>query len=90
MADFGPDGLCLRFGRRDGMAAAAGIEAATVNAPTSRDKGMYRTNTSIRTWFRFLKPPALVFLILAGFILEFVVELPFRLLTAIAGGRRRP
>jgi hypothetical protein len=35
MADFGPDGLCLRFGRRGDMAAAAGIETAAVNAPTS-------------------------------------------------------
>jgi hypothetical protein len=90
MADFCSNGLCLRFGRWGGMAAAAGIKTAASNASTPRDKGMQRTNASIRARLRFLKPPALVVLILAGFILEFIVELPFRLLTSIVGGRRTP
>ncbi|MBL0714039.1 MAG: hypothetical protein JJV98_10105 [Desulfosarcina sp.] len=37
---------------------------------------------------RFLKRPAFIVLILAGFILEFIIELPFRIM-AIAGGGRR-
>ncbi len=42
---------------------------------------------SIRERLQFLKGPALVVLILAGFILEFIVELPFRIM-AMAAGRR--
>jgi hypothetical protein len=37
---------------------------------------------------QFLKAPALVVLILMGFILEFVVELPFRIIAMAAGHRR--
>ena len=42
---------------------------------------------TIRKRLQFLKGPALVVLILAGFILEFMVELPFRIVTLTAGKR---
>jgi hypothetical protein len=42
---------------------------------------------SIRRGLQFLKGPACVVLILSGFILEFIVELPFRIVT-LAGGKR--
>ncbi len=41
----------------------------------------------IRAQLQFLKGPAIVVLILAGFILEFMVELPFRIVTLAAGKR---
>lgn len=41
----------------------------------------------IRRGLQFLKGPACVVLILSGFILEFIVELPFRIVT-LAGGKR--
>jgi hypothetical protein len=43
---------------------------------------------TLRVKLRFLKESALVVLILLGFILEFLVELPFRIM-AMATGRRR-
>ena len=42
---------------------------------------------SIRRGLQCLKGPACVVLILSGFILEFIVELPFRIVT-LAGGKR--
>ncbi len=42
---------------------------------------------SLRARLQFLKPPAIVVLILVGFVLEFVVELPFRIMAAAAGKR---
>ncbi len=42
---------------------------------------------SFRDRLQFLKPPAIVVLILAGFMLEFIVELPFRIMAAAAGKR---
>ena len=42
---------------------------------------------AIRQRLRFLKGPACVVLILAGFILEFIVELPFRIVTLAVGKR---
>ncbi len=44
--------------------------------------------SAIRERFQFLKAPACVGLILAGFVLEFIVELPF-LIAAITAGKRR-
>ena len=38
----------------------------------------------------FLRAPALIVLILVGFILEFLVEWPFRFVTLAAGDRRPP
>ncbi len=42
---------------------------------------------SLKDRLKFLKAPAIVVLILAGFMLEFVVELPFRIMAAAAGKR---
>ncbi len=45
---------------------------------------------SIEAKLYFLKGPALVVLMLAGFILEFLIEWPFRFVTITAGDRRPP
>ena len=43
---------------------------------------------SIRKKLSFFKAPALIVLILVGFILEFLIEWPFRFVTLTAGDRR--
>jgi hypothetical protein len=45
---------------------------------------------SIGDRWRALKGPLLVMLILVGFIIEFMVELPFRIVVMAAGRWRRP
>ena len=41
----------------------------------------------LREGLQIIKGPAFVVLILAGFILEFIVELPFRIMAMAAGKR---
>ncbi len=48
---------------------------------------MPTSNNPLIKRIQFLKAPAFVVLILAGFILEFLVELPFRVVTLAAGKR---
>lgn len=45
---------------------------------------------TLRGKLQLLKEPALVVLILLGFILEFMVELPFRIMAMATGSRRLP
>lgn len=49
-----------------------------------------RKTPSIKAKLYFLKGPALIVLMLAGFILEFLIEWPFRFVTITAGDRRPP
>ena len=47
-----------------------------------------RKPLSIEAILYFLKGPAMIVLMLAGFILEFLIEWPFRFVTITAGHRR--
>ncbi len=69
------------------MAAGAWCIANRIRATHSRLAHMTTRFQSLRERLQFLKAPAIVVLILAGFVLEFIVELPFRIMAAAAGKR---
>jgi hypothetical protein len=66
------------------------LDRRVVNHRTVRNQeNMHPIKVYFRKCLKWLKPPVLVVMILSGFMLEFLIELPFRALTAFLGARSR-
>jgi hypothetical protein len=68
-------------------AASQTITTASIQTIRCQEATMNKS-PSIEAILYFLKGPALIVLMLAGFILEFLIEWPFRFVTITAGNRR--